>query len=71
MLFPHVIGVVEKTYKAALDARSNTDTFDAGLAIVAQGLIQYGQIAEGRQGACVFFAQQLFSKLQDRGSASP
>jgi uncharacterized membrane protein YdcZ (DUF606 family) len=32
---------------------------------MAQGLIQYGQIVEGRQGVCVLFAQQLFSKLQD------
>ena len=53
------------------DARWNTDTFDAGLAIVALGLLQYGQIVEGRQGVCVLFAQQLFYRLQDRGSASP
>jgi hypothetical protein len=46
------------------------DEIDAGLAIVALGLLQYGQIVEGRQGVCVFFAQQLFSMLQDRGSAS-
>jgi hypothetical protein len=63
--------IVEKINKSVLDARWNTDIFDAGLAIVAQRLIQYRQIAEGRQGVCVFFAQQLFSKLHDRGSASP
>jgi len=40
--------------------------FDAGLAIVALGLLQYCQIADGCQGVCVFFAQQLFYKLQDR-----
>lgn len=28
------------------------DEIDAGLAIVALGLLQYGQIVEGRQGVC-------------------
>jgi hypothetical protein len=53
------------------DARWNTDAFDAGLAIVALELLQYRRIADGCQGVCVLFAQQLFSKLQDCGSASP